>query len=179
MSKPTKYIPNVTQKLLDAIRGGFTVKMACAIAGVSDMTLSRWRRQYPEFDANFRKATDEQTWYARKALKKAKIRTYERKKHKYPQKAQKALIGQIRGPDGHIACETIGAQLYEGLPVRFGSITEDKPYIPCVNPNNGRIEYIRCENGYNVQHACNIDVFKHSFPGWYQKIQERCRHSVT
>ena len=165
MSKPTKYTPDVTQKLLDAIRSGFTVKMACAMAGMTDMTLSRWRRQHSDFDTEFKKATEEQTWYARKALKKAKIRTYERKTHKHPRNSQKALTGQIQGSDGHIVSEVEGTQFYEGLPVRFGSITEDKSYTPCVNPANGRVEYLKRENGYNVRHVCNIEVFKRSFPG--------------
>lgn len=176
MSKPSKYTPDTTKRLLDAVRSGFTVKMACAMAGVTDMTLSRWRRQYSDFDAEFKKATEEQTWYARKALKKAKIRTYERKTHKCPQKGQKVITGQIRGSDGHITSEVVDTQFYEGLPVRLGSIAEDKPYTPCVNPSNGRVEYLKRENGYNVQHVCNIEVFKRSFPGWYRKIQEQYRH---
>ena len=178
MSKPTKYTPYTTKRLLDAIRSGFTVKAACAMAGVTDMTLSRWRRQHPDFDVDFRKATEEQTWYARKALKKAKIRTYERKTHKYPQKDQKAITGQIRGSEGYIISEVVDTQFYEGLPVRFGSIVGDKPCIPCVNPNIGRVEYIKRENGYNVQHTCDVSVFKRSFPGWYRKIQGQYRHSV-
>ena len=179
MSKPTKYTPDTTKRLLYAIRSGFTVKAACAMSGVTDMTLSRWRRRHPDFDTEFKKATEEQTWYARKALKKAKIRTYERKTHKTPQKDQKALTGQIQGSDGYITSKVGYTQFYEGLPVRFGSITEDKPYTPCVNPANGRVEYLKRENGYNVQHVCNVEVFKRSFPGWYRRIQEQRQHSVT
>lgn len=40
--------------------------------------------------------------------------------------------------------------MYEGLPVRFGGIAEDKPYLPCVNPSNGRVKYLKRENGRNV-----------------------------
>ncbi len=69
--------------------------------------------------------------------------------------------------------------LYEGLPVRFGSITEDKSYLPCVNSVIGRVEYLKCENGRNVQHICNVEVFKRSFPGWYRRIQEQCWHGQT
>lgn len=89
MSKPTKYTPDVTQKLLDAIRSGFTVKTACVMAGVTDMTLSRWRRQHPDFDTEFKKATEEQTWYSRKAVRRAGIRVYERKPDINTHKAQK------------------------------------------------------------------------------------------
>ena len=164
MSKPTKYTPGTTKKLLDAIRGGFTVKSACAMAGVPDMTLSRWRRQHPDFDAEFKKATEEQTWYVRKAIRRAGFRTYERKPDKHPQNQEKALGGQNQ--QGEMA-------MYEGLPVRFGCIAEDKPYLPCVNPTNGRVEYLKRKNGYDVQHICDIEVFKRSFPGWYRRIQEQ------
>ena len=132
MSKPTKYTPDTTKKLLNAIRGGFTVKMACAMAGVTDMTLSRWRRRHPDFDAEFKKATKEQTWYGRKAIKRAGFRTYERKPDKHPQNQAKALGGATNSSEGQNSEGEI--VLYEGLPLRFGSITEDKPYIPCVNP---------------------------------------------
>lgn len=173
MSKPSKYTPETTQKLLNAIRSGFTVKAACAKAGVTDMTLSRWRRQHPDFDAEFKKATEEQTWYGRKALRKAGFRTYERKPDKHPQNQEKASEGQIRDSEGQNKQSEI--VMYEGLPVRFGSIVEDKPYLPCVNPSNGRVEYLKREHGRNVQHICNIEVFKRSFPGWYRRIQKYCQ----
>ena len=172
MSKPTKYTLDVTQKLLDAIRSGFTVKMACAMAGVTDMTLSRWRRRHPDFDAEFKKATEEQTWYGRKAIRKAGFRTYERKPGKHPPSQEKSLRGATDGSEKQSSEGEI--VLYEGLPVRFGSITEDKPYLPCVNPSNGRVEYLKRENGRNIQHICDIEVFKRSHPGWYRQIQKQC-----
>lgn len=172
MSKPTKYTPDTTKKLLDAIRGGFTVKAACAMCGVTDMTLSRWRKQHSDFDAAFKKATEEQTWYDRKAVRRAGFRTYERKPDKCPQNSEKALRGRINGSENQNKQGEI--ELYGGLPVRFGSIVEDKPYLPCVNPMNGRVEYLKREHGRNVQHICDIEVFKRSFPGWYRRIREQC-----
>lgn len=177
MSKPTKYTPDTTERLLDAIRSGFTVKMACAMAGMTDMTLSRWRRRHPDFDAEFKKATEEQTWYSRKAVRKAGFRVYERKPNKHPQNQEKALREQISGSEGR--SEQGEMVMYEGLPMRFGGIAEDKPYLPCVNPSNGRVEYLKRENGRDVQHICDIEVFKHSFPGWYLRIQEQCWHGRT
>lgn len=90
MSKPTKYTPDATKLLFDAIRGGFTVKMACAMSGVTDMTLSRWRRRHLDFDAEFKKATEEQTWYVRKGIMRAGFRVYERKPDKTPTKPRKS-----------------------------------------------------------------------------------------
>lgn len=141
------------------------------------MTVTRWRRRHSDFDAEFKKATEEQTWYGRKAIRRAGFRTYERKPDKHPQSKEKALRGQIGGSEGQYKQGEM--LLYEGLPMRFGSIVEDKPYLPCVNPSNSRVEYLKRENGRNVQHICDIEVFKRSFPGWYRKIQEQCWHSVT
>lgn len=172
MSKPTKYIPDTTKRLLDAIRSGFTVKAACAMAGVTDMTLTRWRRKHLDFDVEFKKASEEQTWYGRKAIKRAGFRTYERKLDKYPQNQEKASRGQISGSERQYKQGEM--VLYEGLPVRFGGIAEDKPYTPCVNPSSGRVEYLKRESGHSVQHICDIEVFKRSFPGWYRRIQEQC-----
>lgn len=135
------------------------------------MTLSRWRRQHSDFDFAFKKATGEQTWYGRKAVRRAGFRTYERKPDKHPQSQEKALRRQINGSESKNQQGEI--VICEGLPVRFGSITEDEPYLPCVNPMNGRVEYLKRENGRNVQHICDIEVFKRSFPGWYRKIQEQ------
>ena len=62
--------------------------------------------------------------------------------------------------------------MHEGLPVRLGSIADDKPYLPCANPANGRVEYLKREYGRNVQHICDIEVFKRRFPGWHRRTQE-------
>lgn len=169
MSKPTKYTPGTTKKILDAIRGGFTVKMACAMSGVTDMTLSCWRRQHSGFDAAFKKATEEQTWYGRKALKKAGFRVYERKPDKHPQNPKQAIRRRISGSESQ---NQQGEMMHKGLPVRLGSIADDKSYLPCVNPANGRVEYLKREHGRNVQRICDIEVFKRRFPGWYRRIQE-------
>lgn len=177
MSKPIKYTPDTTKKLLDAIRSGFTVKAACAMVGVTDMTLSRWRRQHLDFAVAFKKATEKQTRYGRKAIKKDGFRTYERKPDKHPQSQEKALRGAVNGSEGQSSEGEM--VMYEGLPVRFGSIVDDKPYLPCVNLANGRVEYLRRENGRNVQHICDIEVFKRSFPGWYKRVQEQCWHGET
>lgn len=93
-----------------------------------------------------------------------------RENPKYPRIQEKASGGQINGSEGQYKQGEI--VLYEGLPVRLGNITEDKPYLPCVNPSSGRVEYLKRENGHSVQHICDIEVFKRSFPGWYRRIQE-------
>lgn len=164
MGKPTKYTPDTTKKLLDAIRGGFTVKMACAMSGVTDMALSRWRRQHLDFDTALKKPPRSKLGMVErlsKGLDSGFMIT--------PAKPKKVLRGQINGSESQ---NQQGEMIYEGLPVRLGSLAEGKPYLPCVNPSNGRVEYLKREHGRNVQHICDISVFKRSFPGWYRKIRD-------
>lgn len=49
MARPPKYTPDVVKKLTDAIRAGSTIRLACAYAGITEQTLSRWRRSKSGF----------------------------------------------------------------------------------------------------------------------------------
>jgi transposase len=49
MARPTKYTPEVGEKLCTAVRHGLTYKLAAAYAGVHYDTLNEWRRGKPEF----------------------------------------------------------------------------------------------------------------------------------
>lgn len=40
------------------ISDGRTVKDACFFVGISDMTLARWRKRYPDFDEEYLKAVE-------------------------------------------------------------------------------------------------------------------------
>ena len=73
---------------------------------------------------------------------------FTRENLKHPQSKEKALRRQINGFGGQNQQSEV--VMYEGLPVRFGGIAEDKPYLPCVNPSNGRVKYLKRENGRNV-----------------------------
>ena len=57
--RASKYNPTTRAKLLMYIRDGRTVKDACSLVGISDMTLTRWRRRFPDFDADYLKADEE------------------------------------------------------------------------------------------------------------------------
>lgn len=174
MGKPRKDTPETVKKLLDAVRFGYTVKAACKLAGITDMTLSRWRRKNPKFAQAFTKATEEQLERGRKALKSHHIRTYSRGMQKLSSQSQISLIEPIRSSQDQYNHDDGNAESYEGLPVRFGSITDDKPYQPCINAYNGRVEYLKWERGRNVLHTCSPDVFRRSHPAWYRQMAEQC-----
>ena len=54
--RPTKYSPQVVQRLTDALRGGNTRRASCAVADVSQDSLALWLRIYPEFAEAVEKA---------------------------------------------------------------------------------------------------------------------------
>ena len=91
----TKYNPTTRAKVLMVISQGRTVKDVCSFVGISDMTLARWRRRYPDFDEEYLKAVESQ-WQCLDAIKKSGARTYRRNSVKLRQKAEKLLSGMIR-----------------------------------------------------------------------------------
>lgn len=118
MSKPTKYTPDTTKRFLDAVRSGFTVKIACVMSGVADMTLSRWRRRHPDFDAEFKKPQRSNPGMAGRLSKGLDSGFTRENLIKHPQSKEKALRRQINGFGGQNQQSEI--VMYEGLPVRFG-----------------------------------------------------------
>ena len=42
------------------ISDGRTVKDVCSLVGISDMTLTHWRRQHPDFDEEYLKSVESQ-----------------------------------------------------------------------------------------------------------------------
>lgn len=47
--RPTKYTPETTKKIIDAVRVGSTFRLACAYAGISEDTFALWRTRYADF----------------------------------------------------------------------------------------------------------------------------------
>ena len=88
--RASKYNPTTRAKLLMYIRDGRTVKDACSFVSISDMTLTRWRRQHPDFDEEYLKAVESQ-WQSLDATKKSGARTYRRNSTKLRQKAEKQV----------------------------------------------------------------------------------------
>lgn len=56
MARPTKYTPETTKKITDAIRVGATYRLACDYGGITEETFSQWRKRYPEFTEAIKEA---------------------------------------------------------------------------------------------------------------------------
>ncbi|MBQ6486165.1 transposase [Candidatus Saccharibacteria bacterium] len=90
MSRPTKYNQETTSEFLKLVEEGYTVKLACKKTGITDMTLSRWKKRYPDFLDALNKATSKQ-WINIDNLHRSGIRVYKRKTNKLPSFAEKPL----------------------------------------------------------------------------------------
>ena len=167
--RATKYNPTTRAKLLMYIRNGRTVKDACSFVGVSDMTLTRWRRRHPDFDKEYLKAVENQ-WQSLDATKKSGIRTYRRNSLKLRQKAEKQAKVQKMTEKEQEVVRSGKPLVYEGLRIRYGSIADDEPLTPCINPSNGFVEYLKRQGGRYVQFSCSLDAFRRSHPAWYREL---------
>ena len=168
MSRPTKYNQETTSEFLKLVEEGYTVKLACKKTGITDMTLSRWKKRYPDFLEALNKATSKQ-WANIDNLHRSGIRVYKRKADKLSSSAEKPLESGLNASQSH-SSTVDKPQLCEGLRVRHGSIVDDEPYTPCVNPKNGMVEYLKRQNGRDMEFFCTIDAFRRGNPAWYQRL---------
>ena len=167
--RASKYNPATRAKLLTHIRDGRTVKDACSLVGITDMTLSRWRKRYPDFDADYLKAVGRQ-WQSLDVAKESGLRTYRRNADKLKRETEKqAKIRKMAEKEQEVA-RTGKPLVYEGLRIRYGSITDDEPLTPCVNPSNGFVEYLKRQGGRYVQFSCSLDAFRNGNPAWYNRL---------
>lgn len=167
--RASKYNPTTRAKLLMNIRDGRTVKDACSLVGITDMTLNRWRKRYPDFDMDYLKAVESQ-WQTLDATKKSGVRTYKRNIAKLHQKAEKqAKIQKMTEKEQEVA-KSGKSLVYEGLCIRYGSLADDEPLTPCINPSNGFVEYLKRQGGRYVQFSCSLDAFRKSNPAWYRRL---------
>lgn len=83
--RASKYNHTTRAKLLMYISDGRTVKDVCSLVGISDMTLTHWRRQHPDFDEEYLKSVESQ-W--RSLCKKDWSKDLQAKCHKTPSKGR-------------------------------------------------------------------------------------------
>ncbi|MBQ8984267.1 helix-turn-helix domain-containing protein [Candidatus Saccharibacteria bacterium] len=167
--RASKYNPTTRAKLLMYIRDGRTVKDTCFLVGITDMTLSRWRKRYPDFDADYLKSVESQ-WQNLDATRGSGVRTYRRNTTKLRQEAEKQAKIQKMTEKEQEVVKNGKPLVYEGLRIRYSSITEDEPLTPCINPSNGFVEYLKRQGGRYVQFSCSLDAFKRGNPAWYRKL---------
>lgn len=167
--RASKYSPTTRAKLLMHIRYGRTVKDACSLVSISDMTLSRWRKRYPDFDADYLKAVESQ-WQSLDTTKKSGVRTYRRNTTKLRQEAEKQAKIQKMTEKEQEVVKSGKPLVYEGLRIRYGSLADDEPLTPCINPSNGFVEYLKRQGERYVQFSCSLDAFRKSNPAWYRRL---------
>lgn len=170
--RATKYTDETRAKLLAYVEQGRTVKDACKAASISDMTLTRWRRSFPEFDEAYLTALEHQ-WHNLENLKEIGVRTYRRNAEKARVKAEQQAEAQKMEQEKERAKEDGRTLVYEGLRVRYGDIEEDEPFIPCINPSSMQVEYLRRQDGRYVRFALSVDVFKRKYPAYYRELAEQ------
>jgi hypothetical protein len=56
--RPTKYLPEVVDRLCDALGDGMPIKGACVTAGIGVTTLAGWRDKYPEIEERMSEARE-------------------------------------------------------------------------------------------------------------------------
>lgn len=166
-----KYNNDTRAKLLTLVRDGRTTKDACRLVGITDMTLSRWRKRYADFNAEYLKAIDGQ-WQNIENLKKDGKRTY-RKDSASRRDGAKKKEEQRKIEQAVKEGEENGKPLvYDGLRIRYGDIEDEEPFTPCVDHRTGLVAYLKPWNGTRVQISLAVEVFKQRYPGWYRRLVE-------
>lgn len=167
--RATKYTDDTRTKLLMCIEQGRTVKDACEVAGISDMTLTRWRRNFPDFNEAYLVALERQ-WRSIEGLKRVGVRTYKRDTERVREKAKEQAQDRKIKRAKEEAEESGKPLVYEGLRVRYGDIADDDPFTPCVNPRSMQVEYLKRREGRYVRFVLSVEVFKRRYPAYYREL---------
>lgn len=56
VGRPTKYVPEIIEKVLNAVAVGAPFTHACNYAGINFDTFNEWRKTYPEFSEQLKEA---------------------------------------------------------------------------------------------------------------------------
>lgn len=168
----TKYNDEIRGKVLMYTSEGRTVRDICKLLDITDMTILRWRRRYPDFDEQYLNAIRRQ-YQGVEALRKSGVRTYRRNAEKLQEKAVKRSKIEKLDEEQQEVARSGKPLVYEGLRIRYGSIADDEPLTPCVNPSNGFVEYLKRQGGNYIQFSCSLDAFRKNNPVWYRELTEQ------
>lgn len=105
-------------KVLTLIADSRTIKDTYKLVGISDITLTRWRRCFPDFDADYLKAVEKQ-WMNLEATKKSGVKTYKRNVTKLREKPEKEAKNQKTEQEKQEARESGKLLIIDGLRVRY------------------------------------------------------------
>ena len=170
--RKTKYNNEIRGKVLTYVSEGRTVRDICQLLDIADMTILRWRRLYPDFDEEYLNAVKGQS-QSLEALRRSGVRVYRRNAEKLQQSALKRSKIKKLGEEQREVVKSGKPLVYEGLRIRYGSIADDEPLTPCINPSNGFVEYLKRQGGRYVQFSCSLDAFRKGHPAWYRELVEQ------
>ena len=155
------------------VEDGRTVKDICQAIGISDMTLLRWRRRYPDFDEQYINAVKRQHEGVR-ALRKLGVRTYRRNAEKLQQTAHKRLESEKIKQKHQKLIKEGKPLVHEGFLIRYNNVwTDDNPFEPCVNYSNGSVEYLKRKGSRYIQVSLSVGTFKRAYPAYYRQLAEK------
>ena len=69
--RPTKYSPEVVERLLSALADGMPIRGSCVVAGIGTATLGEWRAKFPELEARLIEARERARLIALQSIKAA------------------------------------------------------------------------------------------------------------
>ena len=149
MARPSRYSTDLASKIVDFVSSGLTLKDACKGCGISEDTLGRWRKKYPDFNRRIAESSQIQ-WENAKSLAKYGCRPYKR--------VQRPLRAKYRNDIMSRVISNIKKEpTFAGLPIREQSPTRIEETSPYFNKATGQIERID-SNG--IFHTCSPAAFR-------------------
>ena len=158
MARPSKFNPQIAEKLIGFLLDGLSIKDACFGVGIGESSFARYRRRHPEFEQAVQDALASKQWGNAEAVKK-----YHSQKRFSEKKAQRHINTRLETRD---ALKTAlwaskgqfekrkRPQTYMELPIRYEPLeTYELDIKPYYNPNNQSVEWV--EKG--VLHRCYIE----------------------
>ncbi|MBR2989712.1 hypothetical protein IKF40_02170 [Candidatus Saccharibacteria bacterium] len=159
MARPSKFNPQVAEKIIDFLLDGLSIKDACFGTDISESSFARYRQQNPKFEQAVQDALASRQWGCAEAVKK-----YHSSQRHYGKEtstigintrleARKPLETALRSPEGQFE-KRKRPQTYMGLPIRYEPLeTYELDVKPFVNPHNESVEWVKD----GILHRCYLD----------------------
>lgn len=168
MARPSKFNPQVAEKLVSFLLDGLSIKDACFGANVSESSFARYRQQNPEFEQAVQGALASRQWGCAEAVKKYHSSQRRHSKETGTRcinthlEAEKPLETALWSPEEQFE-KRKQPQTYMGLSIRYEPLTTYEHDVePFVNPYNDSVEWVKD----GVLHRCYIDK-------WLEKHQPK------
>ena len=147
MSRPSKFSKEIEDKFVNFISDGFSIRLACKGCDVSEDSVSRWRKKYPNFNKKIVEASD-CSWKDSKSLAK-----YGKTPYKRFQRAYTPILSSHH----HSSITTkLSFPKVFNLPIRKEYPPDMRKTDPYFNQSTRKVEWIDT-NG--VFHVCPVEKY--------------------